>query len=484
MARTDDINARVLDARLTSYETELTRQYRTALRNTRQTIGTLYEKYATNGKLTYAEMSKYNRLSALEKQIREDILPPLSKNQAVLNKMPPIEYEEAFYRYGWSIDQQLGTSLRWGQLNENTVKAAVLNPLDKIAQTRLRATSIARIRTSVTQGLIQGASYPNMMKGIRAAINGSAKDAIRIARTEGQRAQVMGQQANYDHARDIGVDMVEVWDATLDSRTREDHGAIDGQEAHYIEGTPFWNTSVGQVAGPLQSGYASFDINCRCRIRGQVAGTEPGVRRVDGKVVPYQTYDQWKKGLNAQGKNTAKAVPAQSPRNFYAKDQGTKDMMGDISKTYGIDTPTLEYTDDMNQIAYYLGGGANKVVINRQAPRAGSRKASMMRAFQNKDPGKEIVAWKPTRLSDAQMERGFALHEMGHAVDVSRGQRQRFFVDSGLWDKNKDAYSITNRAKAGIEESIAENFAAYHGGYADIVHQDMKDYFVSLEVKG
>ncbi len=293
MARTDDIAANALDVRLQTYEKAVIANYRQALRNTRNTIGRLYERYSVNGKLTHAEMSKFNRLSALEKQIREDILPSIAKNQRIMVAMPPIEYDAAFYRYAWSIDQQLGVSLKWGVLNENAVKAAVANPLDKIARTRLRQDGLSKINRAVAQGLIRGESFPNMMKGVRGAINGNASDALRIVRTEGQRAQVMGQGANYKDARGMGVEVIDVWDATLDSSTRDSHGALDGVEAHYRSGQAYWYTSVGEIRGPLQSGVASFDIRCRCRIRGQVGDAKPEKRRINGEIAEYETYKEW-----------------------------------------------------------------------------------------------------------------------------------------------------------------------------------------------
>jgi len=293
VARTDDIAAHALDARLDAYERKIIRNYREALAKIRADIGKIYERYSVNGKLTHAEMSKYNRLAYLEKQIREDIFPAFKRNAAVYAKVPAMEYDAAFYRYAWSIDQQLGVSLKWGLLNPEAVKAAVANPLDKIAVTRLRANGIARVQSAVAQGLIRGESYPNMMKGIRSAINGTAKDAIRIVRTEGQRAQVLGQEANYSDAREKGVEVVDVWDATLDSRTRPDHGSLDGQKAHYKSGHAYFNTAVGEIKGPLQSGYAAFDIHCRCRVRGEIEGFEPEKRRINGEITEYETFQEW-----------------------------------------------------------------------------------------------------------------------------------------------------------------------------------------------
>ena len=295
MAKTDDINANALERRLKAYEVKIANQYREALVKIRADIGVLYEKYAVNGQLTYGEMTKFNRLTKLERRITDYMAPTIAKNDALLAKISLVEYDEAFYRYGWSIDQQLGASLQWGQLNPEAVKAAVANPLNLIARERLRFAGRTQVRNAVTQGLIQGLSYDNMVKGIKGAINGTAYDAMRIARTEGQRAQVLGQQANYEEAEKLGVEFDEIWDATLDSKTRPAHGALDGVAAQVrSDGSRYWDTSVGEVSGPLQSGYASFDIHCRCRVRAQIKDFEPKSRRVGKEIVSYETYDQWK----------------------------------------------------------------------------------------------------------------------------------------------------------------------------------------------
>ena len=317
----DRLNAqvdRVLDARLGVYEKQLVANYRQAVDAIRLDIAKVYEKYAVNGELTLAEMTKFNRLTNLEKQIVKDVRPYLTANDSLLKKVSAVEYDEAFYRYAWTMDQQTGVALQWGVLNTDAVAAAVANPLDLISRGRLRATTISRVRTAVTQGLIRGQGFPEMMRGIRGSINGTASDAMRIVRTEGQRAQVEGQQESYDRAREKGVDVVDVWDATLDSRTRDEHGAIDGQ--HRGE-DGFFDTAVGKVSAPLHSGVASFDINCRCRLRGEIEGFEPEFRRAqersvvvkngrfeivlgDSKVVPYQTYKQWSNNLNTRGRST------------------------------------------------------------------------------------------------------------------------------------------------------------------------------------
>ena len=313
-ARLDRIAKHALDVRLGAYEKTVRKFYRGELVTIRNEIAKLYDNFAVNGKLTNAEMSKYNRMTNLNKQLTEMLGPTDRATKSLVDKMAAVEYDEGFYRFAWTMDQESGVALRWGLLNPDTVSAAVANPLREIAVGRLRANGRFRIHSAITQGLIRGESFPNMMKGIRGAINGNANDAMRIVRTEGQRAQVLGQQASYDKARDLGVEVTDIWDATLDSRTRTEHGVLDNVPAETDSaGNTYWNTAVGRVAGPTQSGVASFDINCRCRVTGGIEGYEPKLRRVRGEgVVPYKNYDEWKKGVTKGNGGVIYAPVAQS----------------------------------------------------------------------------------------------------------------------------------------------------------------------------
>ena len=102
---------------------------------------------------------------------------------------------------------------------------------------------------------------------------------MRIARTEGHRAAVEGQQVVYGKAESLGIELEYIWDAALDKRTRPEHGALDGQKRGE---DGFFDTAVGKVAVPLQSGVASFDIQCRCKLRAQIPGYPPKMRYVRG----------------------------------------------------------------------------------------------------------------------------------------------------------------------------------------------------------
>lgn len=276
----EQIAKAALDRRLREAVVLTRSYYSEAMDDIRRDLSRVYERYSVNGVLTHAEMSKYNRLRALERQLTQDLGPAFARTRSLSEKLVAVEYEEAFYRFAFSINQRVKASLTWGLLRTADIRAAIDNPLRYIAEDSIRKEGLLRIRRAVATGLIRGDSYPSMARRIRDVVLETKRDsiatrAIRIVRTEGQRAQVLGQQECYDKARDIGVDVIDVWDAVLDSRVRTDHAALDGVEAEYRDGVPYWNTAVGEVAGPLRSGVASFDVQCRCRITGKITGYEP-----------------------------------------------------------------------------------------------------------------------------------------------------------------------------------------------------------------
>lgn len=283
----------ILESRI---ENEIIRNMRDALDKLRLSMSKIYEKYSKDGVLTKAEMTKYNRMEVMYKQLSEDLLPALGQSASQVRKLQKSQYSESFFRHAWAIDNASGVALKWGLLSPEMIKAAVENEFSKIAIKGVRQNGLLGIRRAVTSGLIQGDSYPKMAKKIKHFMDFTASSYQTIVRTEGQRSAVLGQQATYDKAENLGVEMQRIWDATLDSRTRTSHGKLDGVPAKHDEGGYYWNSDVGRIAGPLQSGIARWDCNCRCRTRGQIAGYEPKVRRIrDEGIKPYITYKEWKK---------------------------------------------------------------------------------------------------------------------------------------------------------------------------------------------
>ena len=268
--------------------------YRDAVREIQAELARLYEKYSTDGALTYAQMTKYNRLLGLEKQIGGILGANDKAFSKTLKKLTAEQYEEAYFGHAWAIDNNVGVALKWGAIREADIVAITSNPLSLIAKDSLTTLERSGIRRAIVQGLIQGQSYPKMATGVKDVMNKSFGNAVRIARTEAHRAQVEGTKVAISAAEENGVEGQYIWSAALDDRTRDSHGALDGSAGEMIDGEPHWKVGGHDTTGPGLSGYPEEDINCRCQVRYEIADLAPTLRRTreDG-IQPYITYKDW-----------------------------------------------------------------------------------------------------------------------------------------------------------------------------------------------
>lgn len=268
---------------------ELAANYVAAVEQIRNELAKVYERYAVAGKLSHADMSKYNRLTKLEAQIRADVMPTVLANNRLLDRLAQVQYEEAFYRNAWAVDNAVGVRLRWGTLSTDQVKAAVENELRHLAKRRLADETLLRTRRAIAQGVIRGQSMRGMMAGVRDAMDISASDAMRIARTESHRARQEGHLRATERGRELGVKMTRVWVASLDDRTRSSHAQLDGVEEKDWRLAGIKPEYPGDPMLPAEE-----SINCRCDTYDKVEGYEPEVRRTreDG-IQPYQSFGTW-----------------------------------------------------------------------------------------------------------------------------------------------------------------------------------------------
>lgn len=346
-------------------ERSIIQLYGTALYDIRKTLKDLYDKYSVDGKLTNGEMSKYNRLVNVQNQIEDILRKNLKQVDLLTKRLTAEQFSEAFYRHAYAIDQAGGMALDWGLISEEAVEAAIKSPFSKLASSKAlkksREGTVDRIRQEVGLSIIRGDSYDVLAnrisavlgvspKGSEAAYNGkgAAYRSLLVARTEGQRILVEGQQAATQKALDLGCAIETIWDATLDSRTRPAHAALDGRPKDDSE-KGWYVPEIGYVVAPLHSGVASFDINCRCRTRNQVKGFPPNERYVRGDgIKPYQTYEKWKRQILDKadvhiGRSVgaaAKNYPVRLPDGGYAKlAEGTSITNIHVIAGYGHKTP-------------------------------------------------------------------------------------------------------------------------------------------------
>lgn len=248
------------------HEKYLIVQYKKALDAIRLSILKMYE---SGIQATYAEMAKYNRLTNLEKLIAEE-LKKLSGESIKTTKTAIIDsFQQSYYFAGYGAESTLNLRLGFGLLDSNVIKAAIINPYDRIGWIERSQDGInklnQKIRQYITQGLIQGEGYIKTAKNIKEEMGKDTFEKIRIVRTEGHRAQSTGRLRAFEKAKKAAeendVKINRMWVSTLDTRTRDRHARLDGK---FADKNGLFHIDNISTPGPGLSGIASFDINCRC----------------------------------------------------------------------------------------------------------------------------------------------------------------------------------------------------------------------------
>lgn len=119
-----------------------------------------------------------------------------------------------------------------------------------------------KIAGEISRGIATGQMYSEISRNISNYARIPKNNAMRIARTESNRIQNEAIADAQFKAKEKGADLVKIWSAALDGKTRDNHRKLDGQIRELEE--PF---EVGGMKAmrPLAFGRPEEDCNCRCR---------------------------------------------------------------------------------------------------------------------------------------------------------------------------------------------------------------------------
>lgn len=122
-----------------------------------------------------------------------------------------------------------------------------------------------QIALEATRGIASGKSWLTVADSltIQRYFTISQSDAMRIARTEGNRINQQARLDAGDEAVKNGCDLLKQWDATLDSKTRPAHQEADGQ---IVEWNEKFTVGGEKMDAPSIGGSASNVCNCRCQL--------------------------------------------------------------------------------------------------------------------------------------------------------------------------------------------------------------------------
>jgi len=478
---------------LTKDERIIVRGYKEGLKNIRNDINLLYEKYAKDGKLSMADLSKYNRLTNLEKNIADNLKTAYDVQVKTTKKAVKGAFESSFYYSTFELEQEAKIPLMFGLLKKEAVNAVVEGPhrWPQIAKEHTKLTN-AKIRDQIMQGVVQGKDVGQVTKAVAKEMNIAASKACRIVRTETHRAQNQGSLDSFMEASKKGVIIQKVWVATLDERTRASHRVMDGQIVEVNE--EFIMPGDIKALAPGLSGSASGDINCRCIIRAEVVGYSPQARRSreDG-IIPQQTYQQWAK---AKGIKFDDRMADEVAKLLKAREAGK------VVKPNLIDKPNTKTAEEieietqvndafnrykklarksLNKNANIKGMEEIEEIVRAQSLELQGLFAKRARKFKGfiddidkgeYYQGRKINVNFAETIKDTRGKHSAFFHEYGHFVDdVLTGSRNAFSKKKGFFNLIERDYAEMLESDGRLKRMIKLKLEAndYSSGVQDAI---------------
>lgn len=287
------------------YEKELYNIAKTALKNIKEKIAAIFEKYGD--KVQYSDLVVYNRLKNLENQIVGIIKETTNEQISSLTDKLNFFFSESFNLTSYAIEKAIEVDLGFGLLDPDVIRSAYLNPLSKIkwpeSMQEHAQKYLVDIRNELTRGLIEGEGYGKIAKAVTDRTGIHFGKILRIVRTEGHRVQNTAKIISFEKTEAattrLGLKTERIWLATLDTRTRDSHGEMDGQAAD--ENGLFHYPSGGTTPAPGVEGPPEEVINCRCTLIIQFKDFPYQFRRDNEtkQIIKFKTYTEWKKGREA-----------------------------------------------------------------------------------------------------------------------------------------------------------------------------------------
>lgn len=269
---------RIASHREADSEAAIRRTYQQVLQKLQNILGKYYAAYAgaEDGTLTQGDL----RAAGKYKNFLQDVVDNLSGVADPVDKQIRQTVEDTYtscydgmvnaVKQSTAGNASLHSALSGlSDTTPETVKHIVENPMKKLKLStilsRRRSQIVTSTKKTLAVGLANGDSYTRMAQRIAENLNGDYKKAIRIVRTEANRAINRGFQDVTEEALEmlIGSDYVEVkeWCSMEDESVRDTHQHLNGKKIHALD---VFESHGAKAGCPGAFGVAEEDINCRC----------------------------------------------------------------------------------------------------------------------------------------------------------------------------------------------------------------------------
>lgn len=220
-------------------------------------------------------------------------------------------FAENFNHAAYELEKRAKGIVSFNIYNETTAarllkKKPKMLPEWKIDEKKDYKWNRQKVENCITQGIIQGEGIDQITDRLTDALITTNENRMRtFARTSMTGAQNAGRQEQMEEAEDMGIKVKKRWVATLDSRTRDTHQELDGQEVPINE--PFHVDGMEIMFPGDPSAEPELVYNCRCSmievyegidrksVRRAYDDLENGKRDTKGSyLVENMTYKEWK----------------------------------------------------------------------------------------------------------------------------------------------------------------------------------------------
>lgn len=231
-----------------------------------QTLGSEYYQDMVNA--TTAKLAQVNQLAV----------------SYANNQMPSVYMQNFNFTGAGTHKLLLNNGIQFNLIDEATVKRRITDgdiklPKKKVDIPKDKRWNTKQLNSAVTQGIIQGESMKDIAKRILPVVDNNEKAAIRNTRTMVTGAECQGRVDRYKDLQKRGAIIKKVWMATADSRTRDWHLSMDGQEKELDEDFIDGNGDKIEYPGD-PSAEPKTVYNCRCAIASHILG----FRKADGHI--------------------------------------------------------------------------------------------------------------------------------------------------------------------------------------------------------
>lgn len=336
------------------------------------------------------KMVESGRLKALVDTLTEDYVnSDKIAMQIVRGNLTDVYALNANYA-AYKIEQDANVNLSWTLYDHSTVERLIrekpdILPLPSVNLPLDERWNRQHLNIAITQGILQGESIPHIAERLQRILGMDHTAAVRSARTATTAAECAGRINAYKQAAAMGIQLKQMWRATLDGKTRHAHRLLDGQMVDIGEKFKVDGYELEYPGDPSAPGYLVY--NCRCTVVSVDKFHDPNAPRASK--MGDLSYEEWKAGKEVKATNKWGTYIGNAQNSVdYSLENGIINIgrsLGAKAKNYDVKLPNREIV--------HLTEGTSVTHVNIIAGKGRNRKIDIVNVLLDRYPGTQESEW-------------------------------------------------------------------------------------------